>query len=105
MIKYDMKHSISSKCNDEVQHYKFNKNIDVSDKYRKGRLDSSTWLSDVTYYFLEKEKSIMKEYYDEIQKQRKRFSTLKEGEYKQGLGDELDLIEKIITDNFKIKSS
>ena len=86
---------ISSKAFDETSHYKFNKNIDVTDKYRKGRLTSAEWVSKIVYIFMQKEKNLLKEFQEELNIQREKLKNLKEGEYKQGLLDELDLIEEI----------
>jgi len=76
-------HDISSKAFDETSHYKFNKNIDITDKYRKGRLTSAEWISKLVYIFMQKEKNLAKEFQEEINIQREKLKDLNEGDYKE----------------------
>ena len=89
-------HEISSKAFDETSHYKFNKNIDVTDKYRKGRIASSEWVSKVVYIFMQKEKNLLTEFQEELNIQREKLKNIKEGDYKKGLLVELEVIEEIL---------
>ena len=84
-----------------LSHYKFNKNIDVTDKYRKGRLDSAEWLSKLVFFFMQKEKNLVIEFKTEIEKEVINLGNLNKGEYKQGLVDGLELIKDIIKKNQK----
>lgn len=89
---------LSDKLNSHTTFYKFNETIDASEKYRKGRVDASLWLNDLVFYFVQKEKTFLLEFKDEIQKQKKKLQTVKEGDYKTGLYDELNIIEDSIND-------
>jgi len=94
----DVLEKLSLELNNHTTFYKFNKNIEASDKYRKGRVDASLWLNDLIFYFVQKEKSFLGEFNEQIQKQKKKLDNLKDGDYKQGLYDELNLIEDDIND-------
>lgn len=58
---------ISSTLNSHTVYYKFNKDLKVSDKYRKGRVSASTWLNELVYLFIEKENKFLAEYKSMIQ--------------------------------------
>ena len=84
---------LSYKCESHTTIYKFNKDIDASEKYRKGRISASTWLNDLIYYYICKERDFLKEFKEHIQEQRLSISELKDSEYKIGLFDQLNSIE------------
>lgn len=79
-------------------YYSFNKDLDASNKYRQGRVSASKWLCDLVYYFIEKESHFIIEFKEHIKEQKKELSQLKDGEYKKGLIDELNLIEDMLSD-------
>lgn len=89
---------LSSELNTHTIFYKFNENIDVSKKYKKGRVDASLWLNDLIFYFIQKEKTFLLEFTEEILKQKKKLDGVKDGDYKKGLYDELNIIEDTIND-------
>ena len=89
---------ISLTLNSHTVYYKFNKDLKVSDKYRKGRVSASTWLNELVYLFIKKENKFLAEYKSMIQEQKKELYSLKEGDYRDGLLDELNLIEGMIDD-------
>jgi len=94
----DILEQLSYKLNSHTTFYKFNETIDVSKRYRKGRVDASLWLNDLVFYFIQKEKSFLLEFKEEIQKQKKKLEDIKDGDYKSGLYDELNSIEDSIND-------
>ena len=46
--------NISNNCSSELTKYKFNKVLDISEKYRKGKVTSYTFVLDLIYHFFEK---------------------------------------------------
>lgn len=92
---------ISSKCNSHTIIYKFNKDIQASEKYRTGRISASTWLNDLIYYYINKEKSFINEFKGHIQEQKRKLDILNDGEYKEGIYDQLNEIESMINDRVK----
>lgn len=91
---------ISNQCSSHMTYYKFNKMEEhLSEKYRKGRIDAAKYLSDLTYYFFQEEKSFLIKYLDYVNEQKKRIDILKDDEYKQGLYDQLNIIESMINSN------
>lgn len=89
---------ISYKLNSHTTYYKYNENMKVSSKYRKGRVDASLWLNDLVFYFIQKEKAFLFEFKKEIERQKQKIENIKEGDYKSGLFDELKSIEDSIND-------
>lgn len=97
----DILTKISDQCHSTTTIYKFSKDLDVSEKYRKGRISASQWLNELIYYYVTKEKMFLKEFKDHIQVQKISIDKLKDGEYKKGLYDQLNEIEMIIDDRIK----
>lgn len=88
---------ISETVSSHQTYYKFNKMDEhLSEKYRKGRVNAAKWLNELIYYFIQKESSFIIEFKEQIQEQKKNLSDLEDGDFKQGLFDELNLIEDIV---------
>jgi len=83
--------AVSKHCYNELTLYKFNNTtLDVSDKYREGRLTALEYLTELTYYYLEEEKKIEEEFKKQVLKQLKLYDCLDDTEYKRGLYDALN---------------
>ena len=89
---------LSKQCVAESSSYKFSKTMTKSDKYRKGRIDALTWINDIIYYFIKKEKNFMIEFIQHIKDQKDIISDIKDGDYKNALYDQLHEIEVKIND-------
>ena len=88
---------ISDTVSSHQTYYKFNKMDEhLSEKYRKGRVNAAKWLNDLIYYFIQKESGFIIEFKEQIQEQKKSLADLEDGDFKQGLFDELNLIEDIV---------
>ncbi len=84
---------VSKHCSNQLTYYKFNNTtLQVSDKYREGRLTALEYLEELTYYYLQEEKKIQKQFKEQILKQMELNSCLKDSEYKKGLYDALEEI-------------
>ncbi len=84
---------ISKNCSNQLTLYKFNTStLKVSKKYREGRLTALDYISELTYYYLQKEKRLQEQFHEQIHKQMKMHSCLEDGDYKQGLYDALNEI-------------
>ncbi|WP_321311635.1 hypothetical protein [Halarcobacter sp.] len=89
---------LSDSLNSHMTYYKFNKiDIHLSNNYRKGRINAAKWLNDLVFYYIQKEANLIEEFKEHIQKQKKELSSLDETEFKQGLFDELNIVEEIIS--------
>lgn len=86
--------NISARCSDQITYYSYNKTLPYSSKYKKGRITSATWINEVCYYFLCKEKNFNKEFLNLLEKKNKELHVLKDGDYKKGLLDEIEDIKK-----------
>jgi len=84
---------ISQKCYSDTTIYKFSKNLDLPDKYKKGRIDASSWINDLIYYYIQKEKNFLTEFIQHMQDQKDVIAILNEGDYKNGLYDQLQEVE------------
>ena len=93
---------LSTSLTSHMTYYKFNKmDKHISEKYRKGRINAAKWLSDLIYYYVQKESSFTSEFKEHIQNQRKEISNIKDGDFKQGLYDELNIIEELLDGRIK----
>ena len=85
--------AVSKHCYNELTLYKFNNTtLDVSEKYREGRLTALEYLTELTYYYLQEEKKIEKEFKKQVSKQLKLYDCLDDTEYKRGLYDALNVV-------------
>lgn len=83
--------AVSKHCHNQLTLYKFNTTtLQVSDKYREGRLTALEYLAELSYYYMQEEKSIEKQFKEQIDKQLKLHSCLDDTEYKRGLYDALN---------------
>ena len=83
--------AVSNHCYNELTLYKFNNTtLDVSDKYREGRLTALEYLAELTYYYLQEEKKIEEHFKEQVSKQLKLHSCLGDTEYKRGMYDALN---------------
>ena len=83
--------TVSRHCSNQLTHYKFNTTtLNVSKKYREGRLAALEYLGELTYYYLQEEKKIQQDFHEQIRKQIEHFSCLSENDYKRGLYDALN---------------
>ena len=89
--------TISKNCSNQLILYKFNKNtLNISDKYREGRVTGLQYIGNLTFFFMQEEKRIQSLFREEILKQMKAYSCLEETEYKEGLYDALnDTLDQI----------
>ena len=84
---------VSKHCSNQLVFYKFNTStLQVSDKYREGRITALEYISELTYYYMQQEKKIQQEFHEQILKQIQQHSCLNESEYKEGLYDALNEI-------------
>ena len=85
--------AVSKHCYNELTLYKFNNTtLDVSEKYREGRLTALEYLTELTYYYLQEEKKIEEEFKQQVSKQLKFYDCLDDTEYKRGLYDALNVV-------------
>lgn len=78
---------ISNNCSSELYKYKYNQGLDISDKYRKGKITSYTYVLDLIYHFFEKERLLKIEFESIISKEMDNISTLKNSNYQRGINE------------------
>jgi len=84
---------VSKHCSNQLVFYKFNTStLQVSDKYREGRITALEYISELTYYYMQQEKKIQQEFHEQILKQIQQNACLNDSEYKKGLYDALNEI-------------
>ncbi len=58
---------VSKHCSNQLTLYQFNTTIlNVSDKYREGRLTALEYIGELTYYYLQEEKKIQQQFTKQI---------------------------------------
>jgi hypothetical protein len=83
--------AISRHCLNQITLYKFNtKVLQISDKYREGRLTALEYVGELTFYYMQQEKNLQQHFHDQILKQMKVHSCLDDTDYKNGLYDALN---------------
>jgi len=77
--------------------YRFNSQIlNVSKKYKEGRLTAYNYIGELCFYFLQEEKNIPERFIEQIKEQIQKYSSLNDGDYKKGLFDVLnDVLDEI----------
>lgn len=82
---------ISKHCSNQLTLYKFNTTtLQISEKYREGRLTALEYLGELTYHYLQEEKRIQEQFKEQVTKQLKLHACLDDTEYKRGLYDALN---------------
>lgn len=76
--------------------YKFPKNFPNPQKYIDGRLSTHNWISELCYYFQQKDKHLLDEFKSIIQAKRDELNILRSSDYKSGAMDGFKEIEDII---------
>lgn len=94
---------LSSDCVQEKTRYQFSKMIHKSDKYKKGRVDALTWINDIIYHFIQKEKNFLNEFKQHIEDQKDIIANINDGDYKNALYDQLKDIEDKLDDRITRK--
>ena len=89
---------ISNTCLSELTKYKFNKGLDISDKYRKGKIASLQYVLDLIYHFYERDKMLKIEFEGLISSQIDSTSQLKSGDYRNGIGEVLNEVITLLNE-------
>ena len=77
--------NISNDCLTQITKYKYNKNLDMSDKYRKGSITALEYTLDLIYHFYEKDKKLKTEFETILTSQIEYIQSINDSEYKEGL--------------------
>jgi len=85
--------NISEDCLSQLTKYKYNKGLDVSEKYRKGKITSYQYVLDLIYHFYEKDRLLKIEFENIISSQIDNTYQLKEGDYRNGINEVLSEIK------------
>ena len=91
--------NISTDCLGQLTKYKYNKNLDISSKYKKGKIAALQYTLDLIYHFYEKDKELKKDFETTIAKQIEDMNILKDGDYKQALIETLSWAKKRLDKN------
>lgn len=70
----------------------------LSEKYRKGRVNASKWMNELIWMYIQEESQYIIKFKEHLQVQKMTMSELSDGDFKQGLFDELNLIEDLLDD-------
>jgi hypothetical protein len=83
---------ISEDCLSQLTKYKYNKGLNISDKYRKGKITSYQYVLDLIYHFFEKDRLLKIEFDSIITNELNNTSLLKNGDYKNSISEVLSEI-------------
>ena len=70
----------------------------LSEKYRKGRVNASKWMNELIWMYIQEESQYIIKFKEHLQVQKMTMSELSDGDFKQGLFDELYLIVDLLDD-------
>jgi len=93
--------NISNNCSSELSKYKYNKSLDISDKYKKGKVTSYQYVLDLIYHFFEKERLLKIEFESIISKEMDNTLLLKNGDYRNGINEVLSEIKSQLNEGKK----
>lgn len=83
--------TVSKHCYNQLTLYRFNTTtLQVSNKYREGRVTALEYLTELSYYYMQEEKSIEQQFKEQIIIQLTLYDCLDDTEYKRGLYDALN---------------
>ena len=80
---------ISEDCLAQLTKYKYNKGLNISEKYRKGKITSLQYILDLIYYFYEKDRLLKIEFKNIISTQIEDTSLLKDADYQRAIKEVL----------------
>mgnify|MGYP006863444332 FL=1 len=86
---------LSERCLEQLTKYKFNKGLEISDKFRKGKITALSYTIELIYHFFEKDKLLKKEFNDILSNQINDAQSLKDGDYKKALDETLNWISEL----------
>jgi len=88
---------ISEHCFTYMVPYKYGKqDYRGSDKYKKGRITTYEWVNNLSYYYMEQEENLKKEFILYLKSKNEEIQFLKDGDYKKGISDVLkEVLEKL----------
>lgn len=85
---------LSRYCSSQRTLYEYNRSsLQIDDKYREGRLAALGYIADLSFFFMQREKEIKKQFIQEISKQIEATNSLKTPAYQQGILDALQDIK------------
>ena len=87
---------LSERCSEQLTKYKYNKGLDVSDKYRKGKITALSYILELIYHFFERDKLLKKEFNEILASQINDAKSLNDGDYKKALNETLNWISELI---------
>lgn len=87
--------AISEKCLSELTIYKFNKGLDVSDKFRKGKITGLSYVLDLIYHFYERDKQLKQEFNNILSTQINDIQHLNDNDFKKGLNEALSWVAEL----------
>ena len=93
--------NISENCLSQLTKYKYNKNLDVSEKYRKGKIISYQYVLDLIYHFFEKDRLLKLEFESIISNELDKISMLKNGDYQKSINEVLSEIKSQLKEEKK----
>ena len=93
MYTKELLETISKNTSNELTLYKFNKNtLQVSDKYRKGRIAALEYTLELIYHFFQQDRAMKEQFHTILLIQLKETDILRDGDYQKGLRDALHSI-------------
>lgn len=102
MVSLPILEQISQSLSIHQTYYQLNTQDEhFSEKYHKGIINATKWLNELIYFYIQQENNFLLEFKENIQKQKEELSELKESEFKQGLFDELNIIEDTLNQKLK----
>jgi len=84
---------ISKECSNQLTYYKYNKHsLNISDKYRHGRVTALNYMQELTFFYFEREKDLKEQLLQDLHKQITVTALLRESDYKRGIYDAISQI-------------
>jgi len=93
---------VSRYCHTQLTLYRYNRHIlEVDEKYREGRITALNYISDLTFYFMQREKHIVEEFVAELDRELQGVDMLKSPQYSQGIRDSIEALRQEIGGKYR----
>ena len=97
----DILSNVSSNVYNNSVKYRFDKHKVYSEKYKKGNIAVYDWVSELCFYYLQKEKNLLNEFEMILKQKKDELSNLDDNEFRDGIIDALKDVEDILDRKLK----
>ena len=92
---------LHEELHNRLVHYRYNRNEEMEERYRRGRIDALSWLCALLGHYLEEEKRLDRKLYWDIEAERRRILWLPSSPYRRGIEESIREFYALFDDKAK----